>query len=379
MTDTYLDRHQRHEIYLQRLASELLNKYAYPNLTQAYKAARLIVLDVDNLSDNSIKRRINSAILQSENWAALTKELTDTAIYEAAFYASMFAEVNDLPIPMRVPTDTAISRSVKSDVMVFESSARTLAGTWGELVALNLASVAATFNNQIRAANALGETANQAVTRMRNITQGALMRDAENLVRTGMAQHAINSRELLMEENNDIVKRKFFNATFDNRTTKQCMSASSSASNPWLLDDESAPKLPLHYNERSNYLYLIEGQTEPEGTKTAVGGKDTEEAREAFDKRQARLNKRRDNPAIDGKTSSQVRYRGRRDQDIFDVNQVTESKSSTWLRKQPRYFVNDTLGPQRAALFLDEGFALTKFTDMTFRPLTLAQIRANGA
>ena len=182
-----------------------------------------------------------------------------------------------------------------------------------------------------------------------------------------------------MQENNDIVKRKFFNATFDNRTTKQCMSASSSASNPWLLDDESAPKLPLHYNERSNYLYLIEGQTEPEGTKTAVSGKDTEEAREAFDKRQARLNKRRDNPAIDGKTSSQVRYRGRRDQDIFDVNQVTESKSSTWLRKQPRYFVNDTLGPQRAALFLDEGFALTKFTDMTFRPLTLAQIRANGA
>jgi len=291
----------------------------------------------------------------------------------------MFAEVNDLPIPMRVPTDAAISRSVKSDVMVFESSARTLAGTWGELVALNLASVAATYNNQIQAANALGETATQAVTRMRNITQGALMRDAENLVRTGMAQHAINARELLMQENSDIVKRKFFNATFDNRTTKQCMSASSSSSNPWLLDDPSAPKLPLHYNERSNYLYLIEGQTEPEGTKTAVGGKDTEEAREAFDKRQARLNKRRDNPNIDGKTSSQVRYRGRRDQDIFDVNQVSESKSSNWLRKQPRYFVNDTLGPERAALFLDEGFALTKFTDMTFRPLTLAQIRANGA
>ena len=56
MTDTYLDRHQRHEIYLQRLASELLNKYAYPNLTQAYKAARLIVLDVDDLSDNKIGR-----------------------------------------------------------------------------------------------------------------------------------------------------------------------------------------------------------------------------------------------------------------------------------------------------------------------------------
>jgi len=378
MTDTYLDRHQRHEIYLQRLASELLNKYAYPNLTQAYKAARLIVLDVDDLNDKSIKRRINDAILNSANWAALTKELTDTAIYEAGFYASMFATVNDLPIPMRAPTDAAISKAVKNDVMVFESSARTLAGTWGELVALNLSSVASSYNNQIQAAKALGETSTQAVTRMRNITQGVLMRDAENLVRTGMSQHAINARESLMEENSELVQRKFFNATFDNRTTKQCMSASSSPNNPWLLDDPSAPKLPLHYNERSNYLYLIDGQTEPEGMKAAVGGKDTKEAQELFDKRQARLNKRRGNPAIDGKTASQVRYRGRKDQDIFDVNQVTENRSSTWLRKQPRYFVEDTLGVERARLFLDEGFALTRFTDMTFRTLTLAQIRANG-
>ena len=47
MSDSYVDHAGRHEIYLQRLATELLNKYGYENLKQAYRAARLNLMDRD--------------------------------------------------------------------------------------------------------------------------------------------------------------------------------------------------------------------------------------------------------------------------------------------------------------------------------------------
>ena len=132
--------------------------------------------------------------------------------------------------------------------------------------------------------------------------------------------------------------------------------------------------MPLHFGERSNWLFLVDGQTEPDGLKASVGGQDTEEAEERFQRREKALDKRRNNPDIEGQTASQVRYRGRKDSDMFKAGQVKEHKVGEWLRKQPDWFIEDTLGKERAELFLS-GTPLSKFTDATFRPLTLNQIR----
>jgi len=46
-----------------------------------------------------------------------------------------------------------------------------------------------------------------------------------------------------------------------------------------------------------------------------------------------------------------------------------------WLKKQPRGFVEDTLGPTRAKLFLDGKLPIDRFTDRRGGELTLDQLK----
>ena len=120
---------------------------------------------------------------------------------------------------------------------------------------------------------------------------------------------------------------------------------------------------PYHYNCRTAIGYLAKGQESLEGTRAAVGGKSGEDAKEAFERRKDR-------------TDGKVRFRGRRDSSIFDPGQVkADTKIDAWLKKQPKWFVESTLGKERAQLFLKGDLSLARFTDMTGDPLTLDQLR----
>ena len=101
------------------------------------------------------------------------------------------------------------------------------------------------------------------------------------------------------------------------------------------------------------------------GTKAAIGGQKGADAERQFIKRDERK-----------RTASQVRYRGRKDSEIFKAGQVDASLTyDKWLRQQPRWFIDDTLGPKRAKLWLDDGVSLTKFSDMLGNPQTLRQAK----
>jgi hypothetical protein len=150
-------------------------------------------------------------------------------------------------------------------------------------------------------------------------------------------------------------------------------------SKPWGIDDPTAPVLPIHYQERSNWLFLVNNQKAPEGTRAAVGGKKTKEASERYDKRKNALGKRRDNPDIDGKTSSQVKYRGRKDSDTFNAGQIAgDTKASAWLRSQPDWFIFSNLGKRRGQMFINGELSLEKLTDFTGKRLTLQQLKDSG-
>jgi hypothetical protein len=381
MPNNYTDIHNRHEVYVARLATQLLNEHVYSGLNQAYKAARLILLDDENITSFTQLNKITAAVTKSvtpiitESWYKTTQEMEDFAAYEAEFYAKMFGNVND--VVLAVPVAKSVLSQITSSLMTLHSGAQVKSDIWENYTKKNALSVVDTYNAQIRAGYSNNETLNEISKRLKTVSDELLKRNAEALGRTGLSHYASQSREILMKANRDIVPNKYFNSVFDSRRTIIC--AGYAAKPLYSMDDESAPVFPLHFGERSNWLYLIAGQTEPQGTRPAVGGVSGDGAEAAFNKRESALAKRRANENIIGATSSRVKYRGRKDNDIFNAGQIDGGTSSdAWLRSNPRWFIESALGKKRAALFIDKGVSIDKFIDMTGRPLTLKELMESG-
>lgn len=98
-------------------------------------------------------------------------------------------------------------------------------------------------------------------------------------------------------------------------------------------------------------------------TRAAVGGQKGAEAKDEFEQRQ-------------DKTDKKVKYRGRKDSDIFKAGQIKYTQYDEWLKSQPSWFVKSALGEKRAELFLSGKLSLAQFVDLAGRPLTLAELRA---
>ena len=368
--ESYTNKHNRHDIYVGKLASHLLNEYAYPNLEAAYKAARLILLDSDNITSltklNKITAAINAAIkpMTNEMWSSLTNELDELAVYESNFYADMFKTTNE--VELAIPAASIITSAVSNSLMTLTSGQSVKSDVWSNYIKANANSVTDSFNAQIRAGFSNDETLNQITKRLKNISEGILKRNAEALVRTGTSHYANSAREKLMQANKKLIPKKYYNATFDNRTTLICRANNSNPDNPWAIDDKKAPTLPAHWNCRSNWLYLIKGQTHPDGTRQAVGGVQGKEAREAYEKRADR---------VDGK----VKYRGKKDTNIFKPGQILGGTSmDDWMMRQPKYFIESSLGKGRAELFMSGKVSLTGFVDAVGKPISLAELKASG-
>lgn len=378
--DSYLNKHNQHEVMLGRLATHLLNEYSFKSLETAYKAARLILLDNDNISSLTALNKNTSAISKavsdiiSNSWFDVTKELNDTAIYEAGYYQSMFSSANG--VELAAIADKKVISTVGNALMTLHSGNQVKSDVWSNYTKKNTASVIDTFNAQIRAGYSNDETLTQIVGRLKTVSGGLLKNNAEALVRTGMSHYATQSREALMQANKELIPNKYYNATFDNRTTDICMSRSGDV---YAIDDKSAPVIPAHFGCRSSWLFLVAGQTEPQGTRPAVGAKKTKEAEEAFNRREKALDARRASENVKGQTSSQVKYRGRKDSNIFKAGQISGSTPmDSWMLSQPKFFIEDSLGKGKAELFMSGKISLKNLVDASGRQLTLAQLADKG-
>ena len=384
--DDYFDKSNRHEVGLHRVATGLINDYTTPNLQAVYKKARLMLLDAEEIKSVSqltiLTNKIAREILPetTATWAEVTAALQIVAVNEVLFNAKLFKDIED--VKLKVPADKKILKYINNSLLTLEGGARSNSGVWAEYVKQNSASVGNVYNNQIKSGYAAGESVNQITKRLRTVTNGILKNEAEALVRTGMSHYAVNARESMMRDNEDVVTGRYFNSVFDNKRTLICTSYAArqdSMSKPWGVNDASAPNLPLHFNERSNWLFLVRDQKRPEGTRAAVGGKEGEEAKETFERRENSLNKRRDNPNITGKTSSKPTYRGRKDSDTFNAGQIAgDTKAAAWLRSQPSWFQDSNLGKARGDLFRSGRLKLEKLTDFTGKPLTIKELIDSG-
>lgn len=362
---SFLDDFERHELYLQRLATQMLNSKIYPSLAEAYKAARLILLDAEKIASPSELNKLTAAIRKAtesttaEAWAQVTQDLQDIGVYEAGFYASLVGGYAD--VRLKTPADKQIAGFINKSLMTLHSGAKVDSGFWGEYVSAQIASVGNAYDSAVKAGYSNGETVGQIAGRIRMVTEGLLRNEAESLARTGVQHYATQARQVMAAANADVIAREFPIVTFDNRTTPICMGIASKYPKGWPVGENPVGYPPYHYGCRTAIGHLVEGQESPDGTRAAVGGQS--DGGEAFEKKQKRTDKK-------------FKYRGKKDQDVFKVGQIsTKVPIDSWLRSQPDWFIESSLGKTKARLFKDGGMRLSKFTDATQRPLTIAELR----
>jgi SPP1 gp7 family putative phage head morphogenesis protein len=230
------------------------------------------------------------------------------------------------------------------------------AGTWAQFTKAFASSHTDTLDSIVRNGYAQGQTVAQMATQMRQVTDGLLKVQAETLARTGVQHYAVNAREAMFLDND--VDEVVYNATLDNRTTSLCAGRDGKR---WKMTDPKRPALPAHYGCRSQWIPAIAMQDIE--TRAAVGGQKGAEAAELFEEKQDRTDKK-------------VKYKGRKDSEIFKAGQVQYTTYDKWLEKQPKWFVESALGKERAELFLSGKVSISQFNDLSGRPLTLAQLRA---
>ena len=367
----------RHQAYLERLASGGINSVVYPSLRATYEAIVSILSqnDIERPSTarlNAIVRAINKAIEDNNGWTTLTAEnLAELAIYENQWQAQWQTIATGEQV--EALADNQISKFMASAVMVLESGSTVTAGVWADFIAGNIDSQKRIIDGIAIKGYTTGETISQIKRNMKESINGIIARQAETLARTGYAHYAAQANEAMILANADILEEYYYAITFDNRTSDLCLALDkfNKIGNRFKVGDPKAPKIPRHPNCRTRRLALPAGEVIG-GTKASVGGQPDGE--DAFNNRRARqlaYAEREETPV-----PSQVRYRGKKDADIFKVGQIpSETTIDSFLLDQPKWFIEDTLGATRAKLFLQGGLSIAKFSDIDGQPLTLEEIR----
>lgn len=161
------------------------------------------------------------------------------------------------------------------------------------------------------------------ITRSLQTVMDTTKRHATAIARTATNHTANAARKELGAANADIIKGVRYVATLDSRTTPVCRALDGK-----VMPTDSGPRPPQHINCRSTITYILKGVPGTSGTRASFNG------------------------------------------------QVPADQTyNTWLRKQPRDFVEDVLGKTRADLYLKGKLSLDRFVDKAGEQYTLAELR----
>ena len=386
-----IDSSLRHELTVSRLVTGIVQSRIMPSYLDLSQAVKVALADYEPSMSrkdfDTLRRQVSLMVAEKMNamWEGTTNDLFDLAKYESSHVVGELSGATAV-------SEAAILKAVNTP-MVLAGATVAQVGTWREYIAGAINSTQARIiDNTIRAGYESGATVQEMTKRLigtkkNNYADGLIVntgaRDAESLVRTGASHYANRARDVAAEANADLIQGRIFLATFDNRTTLTCRHFGQ-LQKIYALDDPATPKPPLHFNCRSVLSLVPIGFDPFDGTKASVGGQDGQQAEEAYNKKNDRLDARRekaDEQRAQGKepkdVPSKVTYTGRKDSDIFKAGQIDAKTSmDSWLRSQPDWFIESALGKTRAKLFKDGGLSIEKFTDMNGRPLTLKEMKA---
>ena len=208
------------------------------------------------------------------------------------------------------------------------------------------------------------------------------MREAERLARTCTNGVANQAKMDYYKVNKDIIQGVIYTSVIDGRTSEICISRDGNKYSN--IDD--APALPAHINCRSLYtLYLDKFGIV--GNRVAIGEKNfrQESRKEYFNKFSAKgLSQQEIRDRWKNLSNSTINSYMNKERKKY-ANEIgreiigkvpAEIKYPDWLKKQPRSFVEETLGKTKAKLFLDGNMPVTKFIARDNSTLTLKELYA---
>lgn len=387
----------RHEISVNRLAASIVRSRIDPAFVDISELVRRLLDDYDQAMPSrdleALRKRTRKALIKAldDMWAASTSDLKDFSEYEAEYHSSTIAAlVGAQALPVSA---AALAKKYDQPLLLASGDSKTI-GLWPEYVAGNKSAVLDLVDAEIRSGRASGMTLGQMITRLvgtkkKGYTDGLIVSKArkwaENLVRTGTSHYANAARDAVADGLKKHIEGKVFSNVLDNRTTRQCLHHGQQAHQGkiYKLNDPAAPRIPLHFNCRSIWLFKLYGVDPFAGKRASLGGKKGKDAEDEYAMREQALRDKRELRAqqrADGKdtptTPSKVRYAGKKDATMFDPKQIDANVSpQKFMESQPDWFLESALGKTRAKLFRKGGLPIEKFTDVMGNPLTLKQMR----
>jgi len=334
----------RHQIFMSRVSTGVRNRMlALLNRSEAELVRTMNALDPDLVSTRFKAARIERMLrdirdqqfqLRGEFKRMLRGETGPIAVNEHNFTRKQlieaagksFAKGFDFVSPARVQA-AAMSRPFQSVHLKWAIEGEHV----DELFRRRLGLV----RDEIRRGFVEGASTPELVRRIRgtraqNFTDGILeinRRSAETMVRTAVNHTANAARQIMFEENEDLIAGIQYVAILDGRTTARCRGLDGK-----IYPIRSGPRPPQHPACRSTTVEVLKSEAGP------VIGKN-------------------------------------RDGSIRLKNPPEYESYNDWLKTQPKEFVEDVLGKQKAALYLDGKLPLDKFTDSKGMELTLDQLR----
>jgi SPP1 gp7 family putative phage head morphogenesis protein len=271
---------------------------------------------------------------------ALEAELLAFVEYEAAFQADLIPKTFDVQLELVMPAPQQLYAAVIAKPLMGKHLRDILRELNGQ--------VRVQIMQALREGYVLGETIDQISRRVDTDALGWKRRHVEGLVRTATNHTATVAREKLYAENSSLFSGIRWVSTLDHRTTEVCR-----ARDGQVYPVDSGPRPPAHFNCRSTTAPVVKSWRDL--------GIDEDEAPEG------------DRPAV---VPKDLKAGGRRRTRDLDVSQVSASETyNTWLRRQPRAFVDDVLGKKKARLYMEGKLTLDRFVDHSGKSYTLAELR----
>jgi hypothetical protein len=340
-----------------------------PRIMSEFNFGSMSVSDVNKLT---IAMRAEFGTTWSTMWRDISDNLLEMAQLEAEAVTGVYQDFT--PDTLVAPTQKQVAAGTKAAVMTLTTDV-SQSGTWAQFVRQNNTSTMRGIAGIIRDGYANQLSYQETLEQLRGkydrktkkyvggFLNGKARAGADALTRTGVSHYANVARDEFAVKNKDVIQGRTLFATLDNTTTTICLGRHLN----FYPNGEPFPNLPFHFNERSQYIFKTKGFDALNTDRTAVGGQKGDHAAEKFETKQ-------------GRTDKKVKYKGRKDSDVFDI-QTIEAKvtSDQWLRRQPKWFVDSTLGTERAKLFLKGDLKIDRFTDMTGRQLTLKELKETNA
>ena len=324
-----LERLIRHQVMIQRLSSGQI-KRALPILRQLAKDLRARIAAGD-----ATEFAMGRMLTLERDIQVLVTEATDSIQQQLELEAFATQEIDFTQRLLGAAVTVDLAQGINTDMVAAVTTRRQLTLVSGDTVKrLTVPQMfdelsAAVGRDALRTVQAgviEGRTQQDMARDVARMVTTRSRRQAETVIRTAVNGIGGAARNEVFAANSDIIEGEKWTSTLDGRTTPVCRSRDGE-----IYPLGQGPRPPAHYGCRSLMRPVI--------------------------KEQYRLAQVGDRASMNGPVDSRVTYGG-------------------WLKRQPKEFQDDVLGPRRAALFRSGKLRIDQFVDDMGRALTLDELAA---